>query len=84
MATTIKFSLFISLRMTCTYLYHMTILKKNKAPLFKSFKSTVKLYNREIDTAAKWVSSGTTYVLRNGKNTVHMSRTKLKDSDYIS
>ena len=41
-ATTIKFSLFISLRMTCTFLYHITIPKyfrKNNAPLFKSFKS---------------------------------------------
>ena len=37
------------------------------------------MYNREMDTA-KWVSSGTTYLLLNGKNTVHMSLTKLKES----
>ena len=32
----------------------------------------VKLYNREMDTVAKWVSSGTTYLLQNGLNSVHL------------
>ena len=42
------------------------------------------MYNREMDTAAKMVSYGTTYLLRNGLNSVHMSLTELKDSDLIS
>ena len=36
-----------------------------------------------MDTA-KRVSSGTTYLLRNGKNTVHMSPTELQKCNYIS
>ena len=36
-----------------------------------------------MDTA-KRVSSGTTYLLRNGKNTVHMSPIELKECNYIS
>ena len=36
-----------------------------------------------MDTA-KRVSSGTTYLLRNGKNTVHMSQIELKECNYIS
>ena len=44
----------------------------------------MKMYNREMDKVAKWVSYGTTYLLRNGLNSVLMSLTKLKDSDYIS
>ena len=36
-----------------------------------------------MDTA-KWVSSGTTYILRNGKNTVHMSPIELMECNYIS
>ena len=36
-----------------------------------------------MDTA-KRVSSGTTYLLRNGKNTVNMSPTELKKCNYIS
>ena len=36
-----------------------------------------------MDTA-KRVSSGTTYILRNGKNTVHMSPIELKECNYIS
>ena len=35
-----------------------------------------------MDTA-KWVSSGTIYLLRNGKNTVHMSPIELKECNYI-
>ena len=42
------------------------------------------MYNREMDTAAKMVSYGTTNLLRNGLNSVHMSLTELKDSDLIS
>ena len=42
------------------------------------------MYKWEMDTAVKFVSYGTTYLLRNGLNSVHMSLTKLKDSDYIS
>ena len=42
----------------------------------------MKLYNREMDTA-KWVSSGTTYLLRNGQNTVNMSLIKLKECVYV-
>ena len=34
----------------------------------------------EMDTV-KWVSSGTTYILLNGKKSVHMSLTKLNDID---
>ena len=45
----------------------------------KVLNQTVKLYNREIETAAKWVSSVTTYLLLKGKNIVRMSVTKLKD-----
>ena len=37
------------------------------------------MYNREMDTAAKLVSYGSTYLLRDGLNSVHMSLTKLKD-----
>ena len=33
---------------------------------------------------AKWVSSGTAYLLRNRKNTVHMSPIKLKECNYFS
>ena len=47
----------------------------------KVLNQTVKLYNREMEMAAKWVSSVTTYLLRKGKNTVRMSLTKLKDSN---
>ena len=36
-----------------------------------------------MDTA-KRVSSGTIYLLRNGKNTVHMSPIELKECKYIS
>ena len=36
-----------------------------------------------MDTA-KRVSSGTTYLLRNGKKTVHMSPIELKECNYIS
>ena len=36
-----------------------------------------------MDTA-KRVSSGTTYLLKNGKNTVHMSPIELKECNYIS
>ena len=36
-----------------------------------------------MDTV-KRVSSGTTYLLRNGKNTVHMSPIELKECNYIS
>ena len=36
-----------------------------------------------MDTAER-VSSGTTYILRNGKNTVHMSPIELKECNYIS
>ena len=36
-----------------------------------------------MDTANR-VSSGTTYLLRNGKNTVHMSPIELKECNYIS
>ena len=36
-----------------------------------------------MDTA-KRVSSGTTYILRNGKNTVHMSPIELMECIYIS
>ena len=36
-----------------------------------------------MDTA-KRVSSGTTYLLRNGKNTVHMSLIELKECNYKS
>ena len=42
------------------------------------------MYNREMGTAAKMVSYGTTNLLRNGLNSVHMSLTELKDSDLIS
>ena len=36
-----------------------------------------------MDTA-KRLSSGTTYLLRNGENTVHMSPTELKKCNYIT
>ena len=72
--------------MTCTFLYHMSVLKYiANALLFvnrnKVLNKIVKMYNWEMDTAAKWVSYGTTYLLRNRLNSVHMSLTKLKDSD---
>ena len=56
----------------------MTILKyfrKNNAPRFKSY--TVKLYNREVDTAVKWVS---TYLLRAKHSLYVANKTKVSKS----
>ena len=59
-------SLFISLRLTCTFLYHISVLQIHNILLFvnknKVLNKIVKLYNREMDTAAKRVSSGTTFI----------------------
>ena len=61
----------------------MTILKysriKNALLIFIK-TGVLNKNNREMDTV-KWESSGTTYILLNGKNSVHMSLTKLNDID---
>ena len=65
--------------MTCTFLYHMSVLKYIMHCFLLIETVLNKMYNREMDTAEKLVSYGSTYLLRNGLNSVHMSLTKLKD-----
>ena len=75
-ATTIKISLFISIRIT--YLFfttrpYLNTSEKIMHHFLKVLNQTVKLYIREMDTAAKWVSSGTTDYLSTPKREKHSS-----------